>query len=109
MPYEFDQYAECYNQELAASLGNVVDVDRFARYKVDEIAYLLRGATVERLLDFGCGIGRSFTFLTQAFPNARLFGFDPSEESIALAQAQHRFVCASATWTLIGAQQFDCI
>ena len=57
MPVEFDPYAETYDRLLADSLGTG-DIDRFAAYKVDEIAYRLR----RRVLDFGCGIGRSLPF-----------------------------------------------
>jgi trans-aconitate methyltransferase len=46
------------------------------------------GATPPRtILDFGCGIGTTATFLRTAFPGARIVGVDPSGESIRAARS----------------------
>jgi 2-polyprenyl-3-methyl-5-hydroxy-6-metoxy-1,4-benzoquinol methylase len=45
---------------------------------------LQQGITV---LDVGCGQGNALKRLAQTYPNSRLFGFDFSEEAIAMAQA----------------------
>jgi ubiquinone/menaquinone biosynthesis C-methylase UbiE len=47
------------------------------------IEKLQQGITV---LDVGCGRGHAMKRLAQAFPNSRFFGFDFSEEAIAVAQ-----------------------
>jgi len=39
------------------------------------------------VMDVGCGRGHAMKRLAQAFPNSRFFGFDFSEEAIAVAQA----------------------
>lgn len=45
---------------------------------------LQQGITV---LDVGCGRGNALKRLAQTYPNSRFFGFDFSEEAIAVAQA----------------------
>jgi ubiquinone/menaquinone biosynthesis C-methylase UbiE len=41
------------------------------------------------VLDFGCGVGNSISYLHEAFPQARLYGVDPSRESIQFAEHAH--------------------
>ncbi|MCB0173518.1 MAG: methyltransferase domain-containing protein [Anaerolineaceae bacterium] len=48
------------------------------------IEKLQQGITV---LDVGCGRGNALKHLAQTYPNSRFFGFDFSEEAIAVAQA----------------------
>jgi len=44
------------------------------------------GKPVQRVLDFGCGCGRSTRFLKGAFPGAEVYGWDVSPEMLAEAQ-----------------------
>ena len=85
---DFDQYAGQYEDILAAQT-NFFDGDSgyFARYKI-ELAQQLAGS-VSSVLDFGCGIGRSMSYLREVFPNAEIVGCDPSAESLAIAQREN--------------------
>ncbi|MBW4618885.1 MAG: class I SAM-dependent methyltransferase [Cyanosarcina radialis HA8281-LM2] len=51
----------------------------------DLVAALERGIDV---LDVGCGCGRAVNTMAQRFPNSRFTGYDFSEETIAVAQAE---------------------
>ncbi len=41
------------------------------------------------ILDFGCGVGGSIPYLRQYFAQAKLYGVDVSEESLALAKVHY--------------------
>ena len=109
MPVEFDAYADTYDRMLAESLGAGGDVDRFAVYKIDEIAYRLRGRPIRRVLDFGCGVGRSLPFIATTFPTAELWGFDPSVDCVEVARKRESSALVTADWNDIPAGQFDCV
>ncbi len=83
---EFDQYAEKYNTILSDQL-NFFEQDNsyFAEYKILQLKELLV-QDPRRILDFGCGIGRSVAFLKQYFPKAHVVGGDVSPASLALAK-----------------------
>ncbi len=108
MAEEFDQYAKTYDQTLASALG-AGDIDRFSSYKVVEVAHLLRDRTVKDVLDFGCGVGRSLPFLADAFPNANVAGFDPSEDCIAQARARRQSAHLMADWAEVRKIEYDCV
>jgi SAM-dependent methyltransferase len=110
MSSEFDRFARSYDGVLASSLGVAAgDIDRFARYKVDIVARRLAGTAVARVLDFGCGVGRSLPFLAQAFPSARIHGFDPSPESVAEARMRVADAELTADWEQVPRDAFDCV
>ncbi len=86
---EFDKFAEEY---LATHKDNLrisgEEPDYFARYKLDELRRLWTAKSLPEphdVLDFGCGIGASLPWLSQAFPNARLTALDVSQKSIDIA------------------------
>jgi SAM-dependent methyltransferase len=106
---EFDRYAQSYDRVLASALGTGGEVDRFAGYKVDEMQAALSGATVRSVLDFGCGVGRSLPFLQRAFPGARVYGFDPSSESVTAAQQRAPDSIVVDDLDEIASESFDCI
>jgi SAM-dependent methyltransferase len=86
-PSEFDKYANRYESDLQESLPTALAEDQyFAAYKVNHIAYRLDGGELQRLLDFGCGVGRSLCLLNKQFPNAELWGYDISTQSVELAR-----------------------
>jgi SAM-dependent methyltransferase len=49
----------------------------------------LRGATVKRVLDFGCGEGTTTAFLADRFPGAQVLGVDQSGSGIHCATSQY--------------------
>lgn len=80
---EFDQFAENYNEVLADSMPAGLAEDRyFAEYKIQIIADRLKGRPVKRILDYGCGAGRSLVFLKAFFPDAEIWGYDVSGDSL---------------------------
>lgn len=110
MPNEFDRYADDYDRTLRESLPAGMEEDAyFARYKVDYVAAASRGRSVARILDFGCGAGRSLEYLVAAFPQATVHGFDPSTESIRIAAQRVPRAVLGADWNEIAAQRFDVV
>jgi SAM-dependent methyltransferase len=107
---EFDHYAARYEALLeGALLPTGVDSDRFAAYKIEEIAHALRDRKTSRILDFGCGTGRSLQHLQRAFPAAALFGYDPSSECTVAASARFPGVVVTSHWDDMPKDGFDCI
>lgn len=86
-PPEFDQYASRYEEDLRQSLPSALAEDEyFAEYKVRYVACRIVNHRPTRLLDYGCGVGRSLALLNQQFPNTELWGYDVSSQSIELAR-----------------------
>lgn len=109
MSNEFDSYAGNYDEVLAQALGTRRDIDRFARYKVEFLVHRLRSASTGRVLDFGCGVGRGLPFLAAAFPEAELWGFDPSEQSAAEAVERAERARVTSSWSQVPLRHFDLI
>jgi S-adenosylmethionine-diacylgycerolhomoserine-N-methlytransferase len=53
----------------------------------DEAIARLRPAPGDKVLEIGCGTGRNLVKLARAYPQARLFGLDVSQEMLATAAA----------------------
>ncbi len=58
---------------------------RYVRLSVRETIRRLDFSPSERLLDVGCGTGSLLGSLAEAFPDAVLYGIDPSPEMLAVA------------------------
>ena len=84
---EFDEYASTY-ADLTSQNTSFFDADYsyFGRYRAN-IVKSISGADVANILDFGCGVGLGIRPLREAFPQCRIVGCDPSQESLALARA----------------------
>jgi ubiquinone/menaquinone biosynthesis C-methylase UbiE len=87
--HEFDAFIENYreNQNKHVSLSGESGAF-FAQYKAEKLyewfpEYREKNITV---LDFGCGDGLMTELVHKVFPQATLFGIDPSEKSIEVAQ-----------------------
>ncbi len=110
MPNEFDRFADDYDRTLRASLPSGMDEDAyFARYKVDYVAAAVLGKPIERLLDFGCGAGRSLEYLVAAFPRTAVHGFDPSDESLRIAAQRAPLATLTSDWRHVATQRFDVV
>jgi SAM-dependent methyltransferase len=83
---EFDALADTY-EAVTSQNTNFFDADSqyFGRYR-SNIVKKFAGPRVENILDFGCGVGLGVAPLREVFPNARIVGCDPSQESLALAR-----------------------
>lgn len=90
MDAKFDQYADDYKQiinRVAHLTGETYEY--FAELRVNLMKDRLvkqAAAQLNRILDFGCGVGLTEVLIRNAFPEAELFGFDESAESVKAAQ-----------------------
>lgn len=83
---DFDDYTENYNQLLKEGTSFFsASEEYFARYKVDLVHEQVY-TPVNRILEYGCGIGRNIPFLQQAFPSAVIMGSDISGASLEIAR-----------------------
>lgn len=81
--HEFDRFAGDYNKILEDSMPvGLSENAYFAEYKIEIIANRLKEKSINRVLDYGCGAGRSLSFLQVYFPKAEIWGYDVSEISI---------------------------
>lgn len=83
---DFDKYTNDYNLLLQEGTGFFSKNDAyFARYKVELMRARLT-QPVNRILEYGCGIGRNIPFIKEAFPNAEVIGTDISHASLDIAR-----------------------
>jgi SAM-dependent methyltransferase len=86
MKNDFNKFAKEYNFLLNKQLKTYVDdVSLFAKYKVD-ICKKTFPRNPKLILEFGCGTGRNLPFLKSQFPEAKIYGFDISADSIKVAK-----------------------
>ncbi len=84
---EFDRIAGTYDNELKTVLGFFgKNNEKFAIYKVNLLSHLLKKTKIKKILDFGCGIGRSIKYLHKFFPDAQVYGCDLSEAELNIAK-----------------------
>jgi SAM-dependent methyltransferase len=89
---EFDKFAAEYEHQHAENIRVSGETPAFfARYKVDDVASVLRGLGREpaRILDFGGGVGNSLGFFLDAFPGSQIVLLDPSSRSLDLARKRY--------------------
>lgn len=87
----FDNCSKTYNEghKNAVKMTGFTP-DYFHEYKVIELFNYLKKMDLEKselkILNFGCGVGGSDTYLSSYFPNAKIFGCDISTKSIEEAK-----------------------
>ncbi|MFD0850352.1 class I SAM-dependent methyltransferase [Sphingosinicella xenopeptidilytica] len=89
---EFDVHADTYRRQHADSVRLAgEDLDYFAAYKIEHVASVLAraGQSPRTILDFGAGIGNSYTPLRQTFPDNRIVSLDVSEGSLSVCRKLH--------------------
>lgn len=107
---EFDQYAEQYDRVLGETIPESLNEDSyFAEYKIALMAARSSEKKLGRILDFGCGSGRSLPFLDQYFPDAELWGYDVSPASLKIAAQRVPRAKLFADWNAIAEMHFDAI
>lgn len=92
MTAEFDKYAGNYKEiinEVSRISGEEYEYFIGLRIGLMKAKLAKKPAAPARrlrILDFGCGIGTTEIFLKEAFPDAEIWGIDPSAASIAEAK-----------------------
>jgi len=83
---DFDNYSYGYTEILRENLGMFGrDIDYYAEYKI-KIILKNTVSYPNRILDYGCGVGRHIPFFLKYFPNAEIWGCDISEHSLKTAE-----------------------
>jgi trans-aconitate methyltransferase len=95
----FDEFVESYEEACGRGLAlSGESRDYFAQQRIVRTTTLCAGlATIERIVDFGCGLGHSTPYLLESFPAATVVGVDTS--TAAIDQAQRLYGCARAGFT----------
>ena len=107
---EFDKYAEKYDDILGGSIPDSLNEDSyFAEYKISLMAKLLGQKSPARILDFGCGSGRSLPFLLEHFPYSELWGYDVSVSSTCIAAKRVPSARFFSDWSALTDKSFDVI
>jgi SAM-dependent methyltransferase len=87
---EFDQFADEYYEQHKANIAITGETPEFfAEYKIAELKRFAAsgGVAVNRILDFGSGIGNSIPHFRRHFPAAALWCADISSRSIDLSRS----------------------
>ena len=79
-----DNYREIHNRSVA---GTGADSNYYSEYKIVIVHELEKAKSIDQILDFGCGDGNSSISLRKYFPNSKIYGIDPSEDSIEKARS----------------------
>lgn len=105
----FDDYTNNYEKLLSDQLSFFEgDAGYFAEYKVRLTSELLSNDCA-RLLDFGCGIGRSIPYFRKYFPEADIYGCDLSLESIEQCREKYPYGTFELTNEVSDDRKFDLI
>jgi len=97
----FGEVGGGYGSQLARGLRLTGEpAEYYARRRITRVRDLARelGVSPRAVLDFGCGAGTSLGILREAFPDARIVGFEPEPELADVA----RPAAAAARSELVG-------
>ena len=89
---EFDEFAVDYDAELNKGLSLTGESKHYfaegrLRWVKDRLAQ--RGFAARKVLDFGCGTGRSVPWFFKVLDADSAVGVDPSEDSLKVARDEH--------------------
>ena len=109
-PHEFDRHADRYEADMRQSIAAALADDQyFAEYKIRYVARRMQDNAPSRLLDFGCGIGRSLSLFHLQFPGAELWGYDVSPKSIEFARQRRAMAHLTSNLADLPLAEFDLI
>jgi len=100
MKHEFDEYIHNYRETLDQAVAISGESSAFfAEYKAKKLYewFPQKNKKGISILDFGCGDGLMASFVKVFFPHAKIFGVDPSQESIEFAQEAHPSISFSVS------------
>lgn len=91
---EFDKFSEDYEKVLSECIGlSGFSPSYFDEYKIKEIYKFAKSKGIEskaiKILNFGCGIGKSEIFLRKYFTSSIIYSVDVSRESINVAMKRN--------------------
>ena len=94
MKAEFDQFAKDYREQQTEGHSFLTGENShyFARLKAEKLAEWLPfyfSDIPKNILDFGCGDGLMTEEIRFKFPQSKIYGVDPSEDSILIAQKNY--------------------
>ena len=106
---DFDEFANTYDQMLSGALGFFGNENTYYAFrKVEYLNDILEMNRPKRILDFGCGVGSVVQYLFDFFPDADIWGTDPSAASLEIAhRANPRMHCVNESD--IPSQYFDVV
>lgn len=83
---DFDNFTDNYNELLKEGTSFFSSNEEyFSKYKIDIVNSNIN-RPIDKLLEYGCGIGRNIPFLQKCFPNAIIMGSDISNSSLEIAR-----------------------
>ncbi|HRE41196.1 MAG TPA: class I SAM-dependent methyltransferase [Ignavibacteria bacterium] len=86
---DFDEYADVYDKVMEEDLKFFGEENTyFAEYKVKIVQDLIK-VNPDKILEYGCGIGRNIKFFKTYFPSSDIEGCDISQKSIDLAKKEN--------------------
>lgn len=107
---EFDKFAAEYDQLLDHAIPDAMDESSyFSEYKVALVDRRLKTNKPEKILDFGCGTGRSLVHLDKHFPDSAIYGYDVSSDSAQIAASRSPRAKISSDWERLPSNQFDAV
>lgn len=107
---EFDEYAEQYDRLMGEAIPDSLNEEvYFAEYKIALMSARLGCKTPSRILDFGCGSGRSLPCLDRHFPEAEIWGYDVSPVSLEVAARSVPRAKLFSDWDAVEGIEFDAI
>jgi len=107
---EFDDYVDVYELHMDNTIPKILNDDLyFSEYKIKLISKLCKDKKIKKILDYGCGSGRSIQFLEQYFKGSEIYGFDVSVESIRVASKENNYAKFFSSIDEIKNESFDLI
>ena len=83
---EFDQYSNNYDNLFKKNIGSFAnDLNYFAKYKIKKLKKKLKNYP-NKILEYGCGTGKNLLMLEEEFKDSKIYGYDPSIESLKIAK-----------------------
>jgi trans-aconitate methyltransferase len=110
---EFDEYASSYDIALNNGLRLTGETaEYYLQRRVEWMHYRLRHQhlpPIRRVLDFGCGLGRSAPVLRDAFGAQEVVGLDESPNMVSQAHRDHPWATFALTTELKNLGAFDLV
>ena len=91
---EFDKFSEDYEKVLSECISlSGFSPSYFDEYKIKEVYDFAKSKGIEnkeiKILNFGCGIGKSERFIKKYFTNAMIYSVDVSSKSVEAAEERN--------------------